>query len=79
MRSCPGVLPLFLGVLLAGCSTLPTPFSVDEQKQIAANDRKAATADVEPLAEPAQHHSSHGRVSQHILEPEPENRATELA
>lgn len=46
-----GACSVLLAALLAGCSTLPTPFSVDEQKQIAANDRKAATADVEPLAD----------------------------
>ncbi|WP_300436117.1 TolC family protein [Zoogloea sp.] len=46
-----GACSVLLAALLAGCSTLPTPFSADEQKQIAANDRKAATADVEPLAD----------------------------
>lgn len=45
-----GASSLLLAALLAGCSTMPSPFSLDEQKQIAAEDRKAATADVEPLA-----------------------------
>ena len=44
-----GACSVLLAGLLSGCSTLPTPFSADEQKQIAASDRKAATADVEPL------------------------------
>lgn len=46
-----GACSVLLAALLAGCSTLPTPFSADEQKEIAASDRKAATADVEPLAD----------------------------
>jgi outer membrane protein TolC len=41
---------LLLGmVVLAGCSTLPQPMPPDQQKAIAAEDRKAARINVEPL------------------------------
>lgn len=46
-----GACSVLLAALLAGCSTLPTPFATEDQKQIAAADRKAATADVEPLTD----------------------------
>ncbi len=44
-----GACSVLLAALLTGCSTLPTPFTSEDQKQIAADDRKAAAANVEPL------------------------------
>ncbi|GLT21326.1 hypothetical protein GCM10007933_07780 [Zoogloea oryzae] len=47
-----GACSVLLAALLAGCSTVPTPFTVEDQKEIAAADRKAAAANVEPLTGP---------------------------
>ncbi len=44
-----GACSVLLAALLAGCSTVPTPFTAEDQKEIAAADRKAAAANVEPL------------------------------
>lgn len=48
-----GACSVLLAALLAGCSTLPTPFSADEQSEIAASDRKAKplpTSNRSPIA-----------------------------
>ncbi len=47
-----GACSVLLAALLAGCSTVPTPFTTEDQKEIAAADRKAAAANVEPLTGP---------------------------
>ena len=44
MRSCPGVLPLFLGVLLAGCSQPPAP-PAEKVQPLDTSEQKAPVAD----------------------------------
>ncbi|OJW49178.1 MAG: hypothetical protein BGO63_17405 [Candidatus Accumulibacter sp. 66-26] len=44
--------PVALATLVAGCSTLPQALDQGEQKQLAAADRRASQAGVEPLAKP---------------------------
>ena len=50
MRSCPGVLPLFLAVLLAGCSQPPAP-PAEKVQPLDTSEQKAPVADVsQPVA-----------------------------
>ena len=44
MRSCPGVLPLFLAVLLAGCSQPPAP-PAEKVQPLDTSEQKAPVAD----------------------------------
>ena len=44
MRSCPGVLPLLLGVLLAGCSQPPAP-PAEKVQPLDTSEQKAPVAD----------------------------------
>jgi outer membrane protein TolC len=43
--------PVALATLVAGCSTLPEPFALGEQRQLAQSDRAAAQTGVEPLTQ----------------------------
>ena len=45
MRSCPGVLPLFLAVLLAGCSQPPAP-PAEKVQPLDTSEQKVPVADV---------------------------------
>ncbi len=45
MRSCPGVLPLLLGVLLAGCSQPPAP-PAEKVQPLDTSEQKVPVADV---------------------------------
>ena len=50
MKSCSGVLPLFLGVLLAGCSQPPAP-PAEKVQPLDTSEQKAPVADVsQPVA-----------------------------
>ena len=68
----PGVVPkisvLAAALVLSGCAVSPTPFTVDEIKQINSDDRRVATAGIAPFSKPVSLEEAIARTLKYNLE-----------